>query len=327
MNNIYGLGNALVDIEFKVEESFLDKMNIKKGLMTLVEEKEQEEILSHLKNQIVKKSCGGSAANTLIVAAQLGSDVFYSCKVADDSMGKFYRDDLLSNKVKTNLGEEKIAGVTGKCFVFVTPDADRTLNTFLGITGTFSVEELVEKEIKNSQFIYIEGYLVTSDNGKQAAIEAKRIAEENGVKTSITLSDPSIVSFFKEQFNEIIGNGVDFLFCNEQEALSYSGEENLEDAFEFLRKKAKQFAVTCSERGAYLWDGKKQYHVFSPKVKPIDTNGAGDMFAGAFLYGLTQGIDFEKSGKLACECSSKLVEKFGSRLSTEDVLSIKTKVL
>ncbi len=326
--DVYGIGNALVDMEFEVNPEFLTKMEIDKGLMTLVDQNRQGQLLESLTGIHHKRTCGGSAANTIIAVSQLGGQSFYSCKIANDETGDFYYKDLESNGVVTNLGDgSRPEGTTGKCMVFITPDADRTMNTYLGITETFSIENLVESEISDSKYLYIEGYLVTSPTGKAAAIKAKEIAEKNGVKTSITFSDPGIVGHFKNQFDEIIGNGVDLLFCNEEEALSYTGETDIKNAFEKLKSVAKSFAITQGPRGALIYDGEKEIDVLTNKVDAIDTNGAGDLFAGSYLYGITNGHSVSESAKLACSASSKLVTQFGARLSKEQLLGIKKDLL
>jgi len=314
--NVYGVGNALVDMEIETEEKFLKSAGVEKGLMTLVDKKRQDELLSQVKGNIHKRSCGGSAANTMIAVSQLGGQAFYSCKVASDETGDFYYSDLKSNGISTNLNDKRPDGVTGKCMVFVTPDADRTMNSFLGITETFSKEEVNVDSLKNSEYLYIEGYLVTSATGKAAAIFARDTALENNIKTSLTLSDPGIVGFFKDGFKEMIGDGVDLIFCNEEEAMSYTDTNSFQDAFNELKKSAKTFAVTRGDKGASLWDGEKQIDVEAPSVLAKDTNGAGDLFAGAFLYALTHGHSFADAGKLACHCSSELVTEFGARLES-----------
>ncbi|MGB0452441.1 MAG: adenosine kinase [Bacteriovoracaceae bacterium] len=321
--HVYGLGNALVDYEYEVEPEFLTKMSVDKGLMVLVDESRQQELVDKLHGIQHKRACGGSAANTCIAMAQLGGKSFYSCKVASDETGQFYYKDLKANNVATNLTSETLnEGVTGKCLVFVTPDADRTMNTHLGISQSFGVSEIVESAIAESEYLYIEGYLVTSPTGKEAAIKAKEIAEKHNVKTAITLSDPGVVEYFKSGFDEVIGDKVDLIFCNEAEACRYTNASNITEAFSALQKKAHQFAITMGSKGALLWDGTKEVDVIAPKVKAIDTNGAGDLFAGSFLYGITHGYSFGEAGKLACAEASELVQSFGARLQADKVKSV-----
>ncbi len=313
--NVYGIGNALVDIEFEVEDSFFDANNIEKGVMTLVDEERQKSLVQAIQGNRVKKQGGGSAANTMIGLSQFGGTAFYSCKVANDEYGRFYMNDLTKAGLTTNLNQANLQeGITGKCLVMVTPDADRTMNTFLGITATLDSSAIDEEALKNSEYVYIEGYLVTSENGKNAMIKTKELAEKHGVKTSITLSDPAIVNFFKEGFKEVIGNGVDLLFCNEEEALQFTETNNLLEAREALKQVAKRFAITLGKNGAIIFDGDTFIDIESFPVLAIDSNGAGDMFAGAFLYGITNGHTYAGAGKIASLAASKIVAKFGPRL-------------
>jgi sugar/nucleoside kinase (ribokinase family) len=325
--DVYGIGNALVDMEFEVEEEFIKEAEIAKSQMTLVDEAKQNHILSILHGKKHKKTSGGSAANTMIAVSQFGGKSYYSCKVANDELGEFYFRDLIENGVATNLHSDNLeAGITGKCMVLITPDADRTMNTFLGITSNFSTRELVEEQIKNSKYLYIEGYLVASPTAKIAAIEAKRIAEANGVKTSITFSDVSMIKFFGEGMREIIGNGVDLIFCNEAEAFEFTQTTDLKEACEALKKIAKAFAITLGSKGALVYDGVEETIVPTTEVKAVDTNGAGDLFAGCILYGINNGLTYAQAAKLGCKASSTLVTQFGARLEKEQAATIKDAV-
>ncbi|MCF8060237.1 MAG: adenosine kinase [Bacteriovoracaceae bacterium] len=314
--HIYGIGNALVDMEIEVTADFLKSAKVEKGVMTLVDESRQVELLGKVDGKQHKRSCGGSAANTIIGAKQLGARAFYSCKVANDEPGDFYFNDLIENGVSTNLHGDRDSGTTGKCMVFVTPDADRTMNSFLGITENFSEKEIQWDDLKDSEYLYMEGYLVTSDTGRKAAVKARKFAKENGVKVALTFSDPGVVGFFKEGFKEMIGDGVDLLFCNEAEALSYTGSSDVATALRSLSEIAGQIVITQGPEGALLWDGEREIDIITRKVEAVDTNGAGDLFAGSFLYALTHGHKFSECGKFACACSSELVTRFGPRLAS-----------
>jgi len=325
--DVYGVGNALLDMVYEVDCDFLIKHKIEKGLMTLVDENRHNELLQITKNLKSNKSCGGSAANTMIAISQMGGSGFYSCKVANDEYGDIYLGDIKKNGLITNLEDGRPTGQTGKCLVFVTPDADRTMNTYLGITETFSSEDLRLDHLKNSQYLYIEGYLVTSESGRKAAKAAKEVAEQNHIKTAITLSDPGIVKYFLKEFKDIIGSGVDLIFCNEEEAISFSGATTVHDSSVVLKKYAKQFAITLGPQGVLVFDGKQKNIIPSCKVKALDTNGAGDLFAGAFLFGLSRGKDLVTSSKLACRASSHLVTKLGARLAKEEAVKIRKEIL
>ena len=316
--HIYGMGNALVDIVTEVSDQFVQKHAIEKGVMTLVDETRQHQLVEAIHLPSSDMQCGGSAANTIIGAAQFGASCYYSCKVANDEMGDFYHEDLTSNNVDTNLSPgEHEEGITGKCLVMTTPDAERTMHTYLGITANYSSKEIAIEALRESEYLYIEGYLVTGDHSRAAMVEAKQLAEQNGVKTALTFSDPSMVKYFRDQMAEVVGSGVDLLFCNEEEALLYTGEETIEKAKEALMGIAKSFVITLGSKGALVFDGNDPYSIQPFETNAVDTNGAGDLFAGAFLYGITHGKSFEEAGTLASLAASKVVSKFGPRLSAE----------
>ncbi len=313
--DVYGIGNALVDMEYEIEVADLETLGIDKGVMTLVDEQCQLRMMDHLAAYPHQRSSGGSAANSMIAVRQFGGTSFYSCKVAEDDLGHFYMKDLLDGGVDTNHHTEKEAGHTGRCVVLVTPDSDRTLCTFLGISGELSTKELVEDALRDSAYFYMEGYLVTSETARQACIAAKRVAEATGVKTAISLSDPNMVRFFKAGLLEMIGSGVDLLFANEDEAKGVVGAANLDSAIDYLKTLSQEFVITRGSKGALVWDGQTLIDIDPVKVKAVDTVGAGDMFAGAFLYGRGQGWDHRRAGALASAASAKLVTSLGPRMS------------
>lgn len=313
--DVYGIGNALVDIVTEVDDDFLAKHNVEKGLMTLVDEERQYRLTEAIHLPHSNRQCGGSAANSIIAVSQFGGSSYYSCKVAKDEMGEFYLNDLADNGVDTNLKfADALQGITGKCLVMTTPDANRTMNTFLGITATFSKNELNEAALKDSKYLYMEGYLVPGEGSREAMKLAKKTAEEGHVKVALTFSDPSMVKYFKPQMEDVVGAGVDMLFCNEEEALLFTGKDNLEEARSELKKAAKNFAITQGANGAIIFDGDTFIDIEPYKTEAIDTNGAGDMFAGAFLYAITNGHSYADAGKLASMASGRVVSKWGPRL-------------
>ncbi|MHA7131248.1 adenosine kinase [Algoriphagus namhaensis] len=325
--DVTGIGNALVDIEFKTNDQFFADNGVEKGLMTLVDEERQNALMQVINTAEAKKQCGGSAGNTVIAVSQFGGKAFYCCKVANDELGHFYMKDMEDSGVDNNLTLETLAeGVTGKCLVMVTEDAERTMNTFLGITQAYSIADVDEEAIKNSQYLYIEGYLITSENGKAAMLHAKRVAEENGVKVAITFSDPAMVKYFREPFVDVLGEGVDMLFANEEEAMLFTGKDNLLEAREELKKYAKHFVITQGKNGAIIFDGDTFIDIEPYATEAIDTNGAGDMFAGAFMFGITNGHSYASSGKLASMASSKIVSQFGPRLAWHEAKDILTRL-
>ena len=315
--HVYAIGNALVDMEFTIDDDFLSKQGIDKGVMTLVDETQQHSLTQALANHHGKKASGGSAANTIIAVSHFGGSAYYSCKVANDATGDFYVKDLAAAGVDTNLKADRESGVSGKCIVMVTPDAERTMHSFLGISETVSEKELDEQAIQQSQFVYLEGYLVTSDTGRAAAIKARKIAEASNIKTALTFSDPNMVNFFKDGLNEMLGDGVDLLFCNEQEALTWADTDQLDTAIAKIKTVAKTFAVTLGSDGAIVFDGTTEHKIDPTPITALDSNGAGDMFAGAFLYALSEGVDFPAAGSFASKAAAQVVSQFGPRLAKE----------
>ncbi len=321
--DLYGIGNALVDMEYQVSDDKLAELGVDKGLMTLIEEDRHHELVGQLSDLDHKKASGGSAANTVIAQAQLGGKSYYSCKVSSDDFGDFYLKDMQDCGVDTNLdGQTRIDGVTGKCIVMVTPDADRTMNTYLGVTIGIDEDAVSAEAIKESKYVYMEGYLVASPTGKAAAIKAASIANGANVPTVLTLSDPNMVEFFGDGLLEMAGDNLDLLFSNEAEATMMTKTDNVEAAAEAMKKLSRRFAITVGAEGSLIYDGETMHKIPAPKVNVIDTNGAGDMYAGAFLYGLTHNMSFVDSAQLASNAASKIVTHFGPRLPAEQTRAL-----
>jgi sugar/nucleoside kinase (ribokinase family) len=316
----YGIGAALVDTEIRVQDSELAQMNVEKGLMTLVDQERQRELLGHLEGHLVKAShaSGGSAGNSMIATAQFGGPTFMSCKVANDADGDIYVADLEAAGVDHCFSSERTDGVTGKCLVLISPDAERSMNTFLGISETLSTEQLDAQAIAASEYVYIEGYLVTSPTGRAAAVKAREIAEAAGVKTALSFSDPGMVEFFRDGMAEIIGERLDLVFANEAEAMGWAETDNLDVAIERMKQVAASFVITRGADGALTFDGSELAEIPSHRVQAVDSNGAGDMFAGAFLYAITRGEDFPTAGRFASLAAGKIVANYGPRLPAAD---------
>ena len=327
--HVYGIGAGLVDTEIEVSDDDLKRFGIEKGVMTLVDKARQDELMDLLSDHLVasKRASGGSACNTIIAASYFGAKNFYSCKVANDDNGEFYVNDLRAAGVDFHHNGALPDGITGKCLVMITPDAERTMNTYLGASEFLSEQELHLDAVKNSEYVYIEGYLVSSTTGKAAAITLREEAEKCGVKTAISLSDPAMVEFFGDGLKEMIGRGVDLLFCNADEATRFTKTASIEAAADALKRYTKSYAITLGAKGALVYDGRQGYPIDPHPVKAIDTNGAGDMFAGAFLYAITHGHSFEAAGKLASLASAQLVTHFGPRLPAQKHTEIKQRIL
>ncbi|MDN3638370.1 adenosine kinase [Simiduia curdlanivorans] len=317
--DIYGIGAALVDTEIQASDQQLQDWGIEKGVMTLVDEARQNELLAAMGEHLLgaARASGGSAANTIIGASYLGAACAYACRVADDDNGHFYLRDMKDAGVHIPQGAntQLPEGVSGKCLVIITPDAERTMNTFLGASEKLSTEDIDIEALKQARYVYIEGYLVTSETGRPAAIHARQTAEQAGVKTALSLSDPAMVKFFRAGLADMIGEKVDLLFCNLEEALGFTETNTIAAATQALKQYARAFAITLGAEGALLFDGEKDIKVAGHPAKAIDTNGAGDMFAGAFLFGLSQNWSFEKAGDLANKAAAQVVSQYGPRLT------------
>ena len=239
--------------------------------------------------------------------------------MASDANGDFYLKDLEAAGVDHNWTIPREPGITGRCLVLISPDAERSMNSYLGISETMSPAQLVPSAIEDSMYVYIEGYLVTSPTGRAAAIQARQIAEAAGVKTSLSFSDPGMVEFFKDGLQDMLGErGVDLLFCNEVEAKTWSGSNDMDTTVEALKQVARSFAITRGARGALVFDGEQVIEIESHPVEAVDTNGAGDMFAGAFLYAVGAGHDHGQAGRFASLAAARIVSRFGPRLSASE---------
>ncbi len=315
---VYGIGAALVDTEIRVDDGQLAALGVEKGLMTLVDRDRRGELLEALEGQLpmAHHASGGSAGNSLIATALFGGRCFMSCRVADDADGEIYLRDLEKAGVSYPPPAES-DDPTGKCLVLVTPDAERSMNTYLGASEGLSVAQLDERAIAESEYLYIEGYLVSSATGLPAAVRAREIAKEAGVPVAVSFSDPGMVEHFPDQFRQIVGDGVDLVFANEAEALSWTGAGSLESALDALPGTARRYAVTLGGDGAICFDGEERHRIAPHRVEALDSNGAGDMFAGAFLYAITHGRDFPTAGAFASLAAGTVVAQWGPRLDRE----------
>ena len=324
--NIYGIGAALVDTEVEVSDAFLASAQIDKGVMTLVDEPRQTELLEALasENTHMLRKCGGSVCNSVVAASSLGASTFFSGKVADDSDGQLYINDLQEAGVDFHSAGQE-SGITGKCLVMVTDDAERTMNTFLGASETLSKREIDQAALVDSEWFYVEGYLVTDEARALATKAAVETAKANNVKVAISLSDPFVVAVFGDALREVIGGGVDLIFCNKDEAMAFTGTDTLEAAAESLKQVTKTFAITDGANGAITFDGNEANQSKGVEARAIDTNGAGDMFAGAFLYAITSGQSYAWAADLANDCAARVVAQFGPRLESSEFDAIKAK--
>ena len=326
--HLYAIGNALVDTEYEVSDELLNAMGVSKRHMTLIDTPQRAELLKHVQGLHARRTGGGSAGNTVVALAQLGGQAFYSCRVADDELGAYYTQDLQTNGVATNLTHTRpTEGQTGSCMVLVTPDAERSMCTFLGATSQLDASALHPQDIAKSKIYYMEGYLAASPTGLNAARQGRKIAKDAGVALALTLSDVSMIQFCKAGLDAMLGDGVDYLFCNQEEAQVWCGSEDLNVAKQTLQKLAKMVCLTLGPDGSEIITAEHSWHVPADKVKAIDTNGAGDMFAGAFLYAIARGYSPEKAANLGNHAAAAVVSQHGNRLTLGQLSTIKAYAL
>lgn len=328
--DLYAIGNALVDSEYEVSDAQLQAMGVEKRHMTLIDAERKAYLLQAVEGKHSRRTGGGSAGNTVVALAQLGGKGFYSCRVADDELGRFYRDDLHGNGVDSNLKDGSLVNngsQTGSCMVMVTPDAERSMSTFLGATADIDHTSLRAEAIAASRVYYMEGYLAASPTGTDAAIKGRVIARNAGVKLAATLSDMSMINFCRPGLEAMVGNAetgkLDYLFCNEEEAQVWCGSKDLAAICQQIGQLAGTVCLTRSAKGVVLLENGAQTEVPAAKVTAVDTNGAGDMFAGAFLYAVTQGHSHAQAAWLANHAAGQVVSQFGNRLSSDSMAGVR----
>ena len=326
--DICSIGSALVDFTFSIDKKYernLISHGIPKGSMTLIEREDQEALIKELTEmgKTPDKACGGSGTNSTVASSLFGAKCHMTCIVSDDDHGRFYIEDLSSNNVNHTNPPISSDLSSGRCLVMVSDDAERTMCTNLGINTEFKASNLEEKIIKASNYLFLEGYLVASPKGMEVCKKAVQVAKDNNTKVSISLSDPNIVHAFKGEIKTLLDMNCDLIFCNEDEALAYTETDDLSNAFQIFKEISPNFLITQGSNGCIGFDGRNEFNIPGIKVNAIDTNGAGDMFAGAVLYSITSGSSLEKGAVFGCYAASKVVSNVGPRLLKEEYFQIK----
>lgn len=306
-----GLGNGLVDLQFLVSDEDLVKANLQKGAMILIDVDARNSLLQEFSSKDFHKVSGGSAANTIISFAQLGGKGAYKTVLGNDDFGYFYANEFKELGIVLNT-EHIDTAPTGICVIFITPDSERTLYTCLAATANFGTQNINEDIIARSEWLYIEGYKFSEPNSTEAIFKAIDIARKHNTKISVTFSDTFITELFKDNVRKVV-EVADMVFCNESEAKSFTQKDSSQDAFDELCKMTKNVAVTYGGDGSKIkWNG-VIYDIPPYKVKPIDTTGAGDSYAGAFFYGIIKTGNPVAAGHLASYISSQIVSQMGPR--------------
>ena len=315
--DVFGVGNAIVDTLVFTDDAFLEKHQIARGVMTLVEGDRQGEILNDLQSHNLELRSGGSAANTMYNIALSGGKAVYTGKVARDANGEFYRRDLEKAGITFDVHPLKeMEGPTGTCVVLNTPDSQRTMCTHLGVSTRLGPADINLEHLRQSKILYVEGYLWTGDSTRKASIAAMEAARKHGVKVAFTFSDPFLVNAFKDDFKNLVNDYCDIVFCNADEAQHFTGWQDMDAAVKEIATLCELAFVTSGKDGAYVCEHKGEGVHREPgfPVKAIDTNGAGDAFAGGALYALSQGLENAKAARWGNYLGSQIVQIHGARL-------------
>ena len=306
---ILGIGNAIVDVICKVDDSFITQNNLTKSTMKLVDESEFKNLLSTLK--IEETISGGSVANSIVGISQLGNKVGFIGKISDDDLGNKYEEGLKKENVEYFYSKKKEVIPTGTCLILITPDSERTMVTFLGTAGKINENDIDTNAVKNSEILFLEGYLW--DEGEPKKAFEKAINNSN--KVAMSLSDLFCVERHKSHFLDLVKNKLDITFANEQEIMSLIDAKKFEDVIDFAKKINRLLVITRGDRGAIAIINNAVAECTAKKnLKIKDLTGAGDLFAGGFLHGLINNKSIEESLETGTEMSSKVIQIIGARL-------------
>jgi len=310
--DVFGVGNAIMDIQVRTDDAFLSAMEIEKGIMTLTDDARQKVILDALSDHDINFCSGGSAANTIVGIADMGGRTAYACKTGNDRFGEQYLDEMKQLGVAIEIDANE--GQTGTCVVLVTADAQRTMLTSLGISSSLDANDISESEVAKAKYVYIEGYLFLGESTKAAALKAIELAKKNNVKVALTISDPFLIDICRDQFQQLIEGPVDLLFCNEDEAKALTGKEDPIDCAQVIHQHCENVALTLGKNGSIIMHEGEVLPIEGVEVDAIDSTGAGDMYAAGVLYGITNGLTWHQAGHLGSHAAARVVSQLGARL-------------
>jgi len=313
--DVFGVGNAIMDLQVQCEDAFLSANDIEKGIMTLTEPERQQHVLNALSDHKVNYCSGGSAANTIVGIADMGGKAAYAGKTGSDAFGKQYIDEMqeLGIAIEVPSGD----GTSGTCVVLITDDAQRTMLTHLGISSSLCADDIKADEIAKAKYVYVEGYLFAGDSTKAAAYTAIELAKEHGVKVALTISDPFLIDICRNEFQRLVEGPVDLLFCNEDEARSLTGLDDPINCAQAIHKHCENVALTLGKNGSILMHEGEVIAIEGVEVDAIDTTGAGDMYAAGVLYGITNGLSWKQAGHLGSHAAARIVSQLGARLPSK----------
>ena len=308
------IGNALVDSLEQIEEFVIDELNLNKARMTLVDKERSNFLLQNMKNPIYE--AGGSAANTAYWISQLGGNAGFIGKISNDDLGKQFKLSLKDSGLNDYTVFESEDNQTGLCAIFITPDGERTMNTYLGAGEHLSVDDLHIDAIKEAKILYMEGYLWDKPSSKSAFLNAAKINKESGGLNSISLSDVFCVEMHRDSFISFIADDIDYVFCNEDELNSLTLQSSTNESFKYFEEKfpkVKELICTLGSNGAVILKNGERHSFEATETKVIDKTGAGDFFAAGYLYGLQKDLSIDKSANFANKSAAHVISEIGVR--------------
>jgi sugar/nucleoside kinase (ribokinase family) len=310
--DVCGIGNAMVDVVSYTYESFLRDNNLVKGAMTLIDAQRADDLYSKTADCV--ECPGGSAANTMAGLASLGASGIYIGKVRDDSLGKVFQENIRASGVDFEVPPARSGPGTGRCMVFVTPDAERTMQTFLGASATLAPEDIDPDSVRSARIVYLEGYMWDPEPAKRAFLKAADIAHQAGRKVALSLSDSFCVDRHRSEFRELVDHHVDILFANEDEIVSLYHAADIEDALAEASRHCALLAITRGDKGSVVVSETRKIVIEAePVAQVVDTTGAGDLYASGFLLGLSRGHEVAECGRLGSLAAAEIVSHFGAR--------------
>lgn len=310
--DVVGIGNALVDVIAHAGDAFLSEHDLVKGWMDLIDTDRAVQLYTALGSAV--EMSGGSAANTMCGVASFGGTAAYVGKVSDDDLGQVFGHDLLAVGVQFRPGEPRNEVPTGRCIIVVTPDAERTMNTYLGASSLLGVGDVDDSAVADGRVLYMEGYLFDRPEAKQAFRHAARVAHDAGRQVSLTLSDSFCVDRHRDDFRALVSDEVDLLFGNDAELISLYETETFEQAVDELRGDCELAAITVGAKGSIIVTGDELIDVPAVPVRTVvDTTGAGDLYAAGFLHGVTRGKSFAECGRLGSVAAAEVISHVGPR--------------
>ena len=313
--DITGIGNAIVDVIVNVEDKYLEDQDIRKGMMSLVDLKAIENISDTI--EIKTTVSGGSVANSIVALAQNGMNTAFIGKVSNDEIGSKFIDGLKSENVTFACKAQSDDSKSGRCIVMVTPDAQRTMSTYLGISQKLNSDDINQDVIKNSSITYLEGYLWDLDDAQVAIKHATDYAKSSGNLVAFSVSDVFCIERFRDSFRSMIDSNVDIVFANKEEIKSLYENDNIEEITKILSQQERIYAITMGEEGALIIKGDETYKIEAQKIENlVDTTGAGDLFAAGFLEHFIKNESLESCGSRGVEMASRVIQQYGARLKT-----------